>query len=67
MKPIHNLLYRGSAYSVDLSSVETHVETVESPISACYRGASYWVRRPIELGSSHPVSLLFRGVPYLKF
>ncbi|MBF2003372.1 MAG: DUF4278 domain-containing protein [Synechococcales cyanobacterium M58_A2018_015] len=66
MKPIHHLLYRGSAYSVDLSSPVESAETVKSPILACYRGASYWIRRSTELGSSHPVSLLFRGAHYLK-
>lgn len=57
------LHYRGNSYEHNPQSIET----VESEITAKYRGANYKIKQPVNLAV--PDSILnfkFRGVAYIK-
>lgn len=57
------LQYRGNFYEYK----PQFVETLESEITAKYRGANYKVKQPVHLPVPHAiVNLKYRGVAYIK-
>jgi hypothetical protein len=57
------LHYRGNSYEHNPQSIET----VESEITAKYRGATYKIKQPVNLAvPDSVVNLKFRGVAYIK-
>ncbi|MBD1835657.1 DUF4278 domain-containing protein [Cyanobacteria bacterium FACHB-472] len=57
------LQYRGNSYEHNPQSIET----VESEITAKYRGATYKIKQPVNLAvPDSAVNLRFRGVAYIK-
>jgi hypothetical protein len=57
------LHYRGNYYEHNPQSIET----VESEITAKYRGATYKIKQPVNLAVPDSVlKLKFRGVAYIK-
>jgi len=57
------LQYRGNSYEHNLQSIET----VDSEITAKFRGATYKIKQPVNLAvPDSVVNLRFRGVAYIK-
>jgi hypothetical protein len=57
------LHYRGNYYEHNPQSIET----VESEITAKYRGATYKIKQPVNLAVPDSIlNLKFRGVAYIK-
>jgi len=57
------LHYRGNYYEHNPQSIET----VESEITAKYRGATYKIKQPVPLAVPDSVlKLKFRGIAYIK-
>ena len=57
------LHYRGNYYEHNPQSIET----VESEITAKYRGANYKIKQPVNLAVPDSIlNLKFRGVAYIK-
>jgi len=57
------LHYRGNSYEHNPQSIET----VESEITAKYRGANYKIKQPVNLAVPDSIlNLKFRGVAYIK-
>jgi len=57
------LHYRGNYYEHNPQSIET----VESEITAKYRGATYKIKQPVTLAVPDSVlKLKFRGIAYIK-
>lgn len=57
------LQYRGNSYEHN----PQYIETVESEITAKFRGANYKIKQPVNLGVPDSiVNLKFRGVAYIK-
>ncbi len=60
---ISSLTYRGVSYS----KMSLAIETVPTQTPVRYRGATYFLQRPMELPLVPQHNLKYRGVPYCRY
>lgn len=60
---ISSLIYRGVSYS----KMSLAIETVPTQSLVRYRGATYFLQRPMELSLIPQFNLKYRGVPYRRY